>query len=43
MAATFTWMRDLPAAATGTMSIGMSFTICTGMSFSIVPRVTHSG
>ena len=44
MGATSTWMRDLPATAAGTTGAGMPFTICAGMSFSIVvSRVTHSG
>ena len=44
MAATTTWMRDLPTAAAGTMGVGMSFTICAGMSFSfVVSGIAHSG
>ena len=38
-------MKDtLPTAAAGAIGIGMSFTICADMSFSIVvSQVTHSG
>lgn len=44
MTATTIWMGDLPASAAVALRRGGMFTICAGMSFSVVvSHATHSG